>query len=621
MRIRTKILVWFLVLGLVPLILAGVAFFLIGRTTLEDQALKHLQSTAQLQKQRVEVIVKHDLEMLSFTQNRSPIRQALGEQVTSPTASTLQALNTTLSDELGSNPDFKKITVLNADGTAIASTDPSSIGKNFSNTTYFQQGKDRVSLGSFFVGPDGHLEEYLTGPVTVDGEKLGVIAIESDADSFTDLMSDRTGLGKTGETVVGEKTPEGNAVFLGPVRFGSSKLLGTVVAGQKANVPINIAVSGKAETLSNSVDYRGTPVLAATQFVSNPPLGIVVKVDKSEAFAPVYNMLLVLVIVLACVAIIIVIVSYPLARSITRPLLFLTRDAQAISAGDLSRRSDIETGDEIGTLAKAFNEMSDELAEEREHLETKVAERTEELARSNQELAGYAHTVSHDLRGPMASIEIGGSLLEGMLEEESQSSEEMAEVLKQIRRSTDRSFSLINDLLALAEAGERPMQVEPVDIDDTVRLVLQERSPKIREKNAHVEVAEGLGTVIANPTHIYQLFSNLIVNGIKHNASPNPVVEVRRTGGAGSGGGTYEVRDNGPGIPEEELPRVFEPFFKGTGSGETGIGLATVEKIVNLYGGTVTARNIEGGGAAFEFTLSDYRGERPEPEPPADAAD
>jgi len=332
-----------------------------------------------------------------------------------------------------------------------------------------------------------------------------------------------------------------------------------------------------------------------------------VKVDRSEAFAAINQLYAVVAVVVGIVIVLVVVASLMLAGSITRPIVELTGVAEAVSAGDLTKRSGIDRNDEVGTLAHAFDRMTDDLVSEREGLERKVEDRTAELARSNLELDGYAHTVSHDLRGPLASIELAASMLAEMLRDEhgQDAREQMSEVLEQLRRSTDRSFSLVNDLLALAEAGQRPVTVEKVDVDDVVMQVLLERAQVIEARGARVVVDDGLGTIVASPTHIYQLFSNLITNAIKHNDSPEPVVEVRRLEPVEGGGLHYQVADNGPGIPEGDFARIFEPFFKGK-SGETGVGLATVQKIIELYGGTVSACNEDKGGACFEFVLHDH---------------
>jgi signal transduction histidine kinase len=229
----------------------------------------------------------------------------------------------------------------------------------------------------------------------------------------------------------------------------------------------------------------------------------------------------------------------------------------------------------------------------------------EELKRINSELEGYAHTVSHDLKGPLTSTVLAASTLEkamstmGVLEERP----EIGDLLGVIDRNVWKSASLIDDLLALAEAGQVPKDVEDVDIEELVNRIVEEDAGIIEAGGITMKVDGGLGCVVGSPTHLYQLFSNLIGNCIKHCRSDKPVVSIRRLDDAGAGIHRYQVRDNGEGIPEADLENIFTPFFKGK-TGGTGIGLATVEKIVNLYGGEVRACN--DGGACFEFTIRDY---------------
>jgi signal transduction histidine kinase len=608
MRVRTRILVTFLAIALLPLITIGLVFFMLGENAFRDQVLRQLQSTASIQKERVKSLLQQDFERLSLMESRTLLRQSLQSFSSNRDQASLNAMTASLKDAQSSIPDFKTISVLGLDGTMIASTDPSRVGKSQAGESYFQLGKEGNDVGVFFLGPDNNLMQYLTGPLVINGEKLGVLAIESEASAITGMMKDYSGLGKTGETVIAEKTPQGDSRFLGPTRFGTSKPLSVVVPGQKANVPINVALGKNVTTLTNARDYRGKPVLATTQYISDPPLGLAVKIDRSEAFSTFYNLLGVLGGVMALVIVVVIVVSITLARSITRPVLALAGVAESVGAGDLSRRADVDRDDELGTLARAFNQMTDDLVAEREGLETKVEERTAELARSNIELDGYAHTVSHDLRSPLTSIHFAGSVLSEMFAdpESLPSREEVSEIVDQIKRGTARAFSLVENLLELAEAGREPTQVEAVDVNETVRRVLQELDPRIRSKGVRVVVDDDLGTVVANPTQAYQLFGNLIGNAVKHNDAAVPVVELRRIDDAPGGTLHYQVKDNGSGIGEDDLPRIFEPFFKGKG-GETGIGLATVQKIVELHGGTISACNAEEGGACFEFVFPDYR--------------
>ena len=167
--------------------------------------------------------------------------------------------------------------------------------------------------------------------------------------------------------------------------------------------------------------------------------------------------------------------------------------------------------------------------------------------------------------------------------------------------STTQAENLIADLLSLARASQQPEVVSVVDVRATVMRIIEEHEPVVAERGVSFIVADDLGKVRANPTHVYQLFSNLIDNGIKHNHNPSPVVEVEYLGD-GSAGHVYRVRDNGDGIRPQDADSIFLPFFKGE-DGSTGIGLTIVEKLVKLYGGEIKV--YANGGACFEFSLKD----------------
>lgn len=236
-----------------------------------------------------------------------------------------------------------------------------------------------------------------------------------------------------------------------------------------------------------------------------------------------------------------------------------------------------------------------------------ITERTlaeERLLELNRELEGYAHAVSHDLRGPLSAIMAANNTLQHMLknpvvEDVGTSIDELAEI---IDKNLKVQGALIEDLLVLAEAGQTPREFFDVNVGMVVYRVLTERAEVISQRSIKIDVDDDLCHVSADPTHIYQLFSNLVANAIKHNDSKKPVVNVSYLGDDESGGHRYLVRDNGSGVPPEELDQIFVPFFKGK-TGETGIGLAIVDKIVGVYSGTIKAYN--DNGACFEFTLVD----------------
>jgi signal transduction histidine kinase len=285
-------------------------------------------------------------------------------------------------------------------------------------------------------------------------------------------------------------------------------------------------------------------------------------------------------------------ISIVLIRDITGSLSKLKSATDELREGDLDVSVDIGKKDEFGELARSFNEMARELKSS-----------TEDLKRANIELEGYAQTVSHDLKGPLATLVIACSILrqpDPASAIEALGPDGLEEVIAIIERSVGQAVDLIDNLLALAEAGQAPGEISEVDVSEVVRQVLEERAADIAARGVKVEVDEDLGTVLANRTHVYQVFTNLIGNSIKYGDSGAPVIKVSGQGPGRDGARHYRVQDNGPGIPPEALEKVFDPFFKGSGGG-TGIGLAIVQKIVQQYGGAITV--VSDGGARFDFEL------------------
>jgi PAS domain S-box-containing protein len=236
---------------------------------------------------------------------------------------------------------------------------------------------------------------------------------------------------------------------------------------------------------------------------------------------------------------------------------------------------------------------------------TDISERKElenELRRLNTELEGYAHTVSHDLKNPIAIVAMACGQVQSALEKQpldSESKEALTHLMAIGKQGVERTIKLIDDILLLAEAGTKK-NVESVDVTEIVKTVIFEKSPEIEEKKFKVEIDADLGTIFASPVSIYQVFVNLVRNSLKHNTNDHPELEIRRLESKGVER-RYLVRDNGPGIPEELLGTIFTPFTKGKATGESGIGLSIVERIIKAYDGEIKVYN--DNGACVEFTL------------------
>jgi PAS domain S-box-containing protein len=228
-----------------------------------------------------------------------------------------------------------------------------------------------------------------------------------------------------------------------------------------------------------------------------------------------------------------------------------------------------------------------------------------ELKSINAELDWFAHSVSHDLKAPISSVCMAADVLARLLEGTDRT--DVLDVAAMISRNAWNASERVKLLLKLAESGLAPTDTMGVDVRATVGDVLDDLSSTIEERSATIEVADDLGTVVASPTQIYQVFSNLIGNALAHSDRSGPRVRVLRLDHAESGEHVFLVCDNGAGIAPERLEKIFLPFQKSERTGGTGIGLAIVRKIAEVYAGSVRAYNDK--GACFEFTMNDWPSE------------
>ena len=238
---------------------------------------------------------------------------------------------------------------------------------------------------------------------------------------------------------------------------------------------------------------------------------------------------------------------------------------------------------------------------QRKHQETELAHKTRELAESNAELQQFAYVASHDLQEPLRMVasytQLLGKRYQGKLDKDAD------EFIGYAVDGATRMQRLIRDLLEYSRVGAENKSFEPTDCELVFRQVLDNLSASIRERHAEV-THDPLPTVHANPTHLMQLFQNLIGNALKFQGDAPARIHVGVR--ALPDGWEFSVRDNGVGIPADQLGRIFSIFQRLHGQSEypgTGIGLAICKRIVEKYGGKIRVESEPGTGSIFFFTL------------------
>jgi len=266
-------------------------------------------------------------------------------------------------------------------------------------------------------------------------------------------------------------------------------------------------------------------------------------------------------------------------RGLTRPLGELAATARRLARGDRGARVAERGPGELVDVARAFNAMAADLG----------------AARDTQR--HFLLSIGHELKTPLTGVRAHAeALADGAVPAD--------EAARVIAAESSRLERLVADLLDLARVGQRTFSLrrEPVDLASSTGAVAARHADAARERGVDlVTDTAGAGTVLADPDRLVQAISNLVDNAVRVTPPGGRVTIV-------AGADTVTVRDTGPGLPEEDLPRAFERFYLharhgADGPGGTGIGLALVRELAEAMGGAAAARRDPGGGTAFVLAL------------------
>jgi signal transduction histidine kinase len=237
-------------------------------------------------------------------------------------------------------------------------------------------------------------------------------------------------------------------------------------------------------------------------------------------------------------------------------------------------------------------------------LEAQVRDRTALLEAANKDLESFAYSVSHDLRTPLRTIEGFAALIRE--DRESSLSEVASRQLERIGVASRHMAQLIDDMLMLSRASRAEIRREPVDVTNLARAVANELYASRNGRDVTIEVEAGL-TANADPQLMRIVLANLVGNAWKYTAR-REVAHIEVASEIYEGEDVFVVRDNGCGFDMRFVGKLFQPFQRLHAADEfegTGVGLATVARIVRRHGGKVWAEGVTGRGATFRFTVGD----------------
>ncbi|MCK5178786.1 MAG: HAMP domain-containing protein [Candidatus Omnitrophica bacterium] len=624
--ITTKLVLWFLFVALVPLAIATKISYDSSRSALVDEITNSLFAVADNKANQIETYLREkarNVTTLSYTADIIDALEKFDETLSKHGAYSPEYI--AVDNEFRpfftyyqKSSDYDNLFLVNKDGDVIftvkgrrkimslyemALYKDSQLAKVFVRTIK----SSKVEISDFEYNQeekDGAL--FIGAPVLKGSELIGVLILQMSNEGVSQLVKDYTSLGETGETILAAKI-KNDIVFITPVRFDPKAAFYRKVQGKtEAGSEIRMALEGKKGS-GKSIDYRGKEVLTVRRYFPSFRWGMVVKMDTVEVIASANRLRATLVKISVVLLTVVVAMAVVIARSMSKPIKQLTEVAGIISQGDFSARAQASTHDEIGILARSFNEMTDKLVAAKANVEQKKDELEEQhklLEEANRELDSFTHTVSHDLQAPLRGVASFANFLEDDYKDKLDG--EAQEYLKEIREGTTRMSTLIKDLLALSRISRIKNPFEEADINELVEDVRKRIEFDINKHNVDLKIQKNLPTIVCDRIKLTEVFLNLINNAIKFSSKQEmpPVIEVSYHDDDQCH--KFSVKDNGIGIDPKYHDQIFGIFKRLHSADEfegSGAGLSIVKKVIDDHKGKVWIESEAGKGTTFFFTV------------------
>ncbi len=389
----------------------------------------------------------------------------------------------------------------------------------------------------------------------------------------------------------------------------------------------NIALSESFRNIFNGgnrgatyIDYRGIEVLGALKRVEGTEWTVVVEQDRDEAFRIVDRLKRYILLVIVFSVGSAFMPAWLFSYYVVNPVRRLSTAAECLARGEFEKalvRTD--RSDEIGTLYNAFGDMARQLQARQHSFERAVTLREAELketdvrlkktqlaaARSEQlaALGRLAAGVAHEIRTPLTSLKL---FLESV-ESEIEISPEYVEDFRVAMDQIGRMEATINRFLDYAKPRDPILsRIEVGQLVHDAMLIVKPRARQ-QETSVRVDVPEGLPLLLGDRRQLGEVLLNLLVNALEAAAAGGSIhiaasLHHEETGNEAQEFVRIDVRDEGPGIAAEDLPRLFDPFFTTKRTG-TGLGLSIAYSAVKRHGGRMTARSVPGSGTTFSVLI------------------
>lgn len=574
-----RILAWMSIVSLGPLLIMSYQGYHCAREALVESQAKHLRSVADSRAARIDAWlseVKADFNFLAL----APCAIGMCNQPREAGAIRLAASCCDFLDNVSrSNPAYLVIASFDPGWNRVSLTrGPTSISATTFSSGFKRrlEASDGVQVSNPVRHTGGEIRFLVGHPILGQGgAKIGfIVALVDPTRALAPILDDRSGLGETGTVLL--LTPDGV-----PLAWSrNADPVGSLPARVLADAPTGVVAYR---------DGSGKTVIGTSSPLPDLHTRIGVQVDEAEAFAWLHWLRIRALATGIATFAVVLLLSWRIARRLSRPMRELAEVARRIGKGRHDERLQPFQEPEAAEVAAAFNFMLDELAARQERLSHTAA-----LA----SVGALTSSIVHEMRNPLSSVKMNLQALKKTVEADAAHAE-LAQIAVD---QTNRLERMLTDLLNFG----KPLEIEPRSIRfaDLARNAVDDVRNRIDAKGVTIRFEDRLEDtpIKADPEQLRRAVANLVANAVQA-APENGHVSISGELAAGPPPqAVISVTDDGPGIPETNLDRLFRPFFT-TREGGTGLGLANVKKIAEYHGGTAVARNAKPGGATFSICL------------------